>query len=307
MLTLPSASENLVASNQLFARPNLNEINANLRLKGGREFEEAVRVAMEYLDFEASLTETTEAESDVIVEAPHAETPYFIVVECQAVREGGQVGIDKIGQIRGNAASYLDTRRQQLFEEYYKLVVGKPEFSHHAKEKASPDVCLMTVDTLTRLLVYHKRYQISQNVLQEIFKAVGEIDLNKIGSVIMQYLRTDRYNRRLETYSLIYAALLQDPFSDKIELRKKWTPVDQVVAEVLTYGKIFRIRDLSYNEVALLIRDLDNPFIRIVESRRNEIRLSTISLATIKNFSALGEELVLKIRENLEKLRSLKL
>lgn len=306
MLTLPSAPEYLIASDQLFAHPNLNEIIANLSLKGGREFEEAVRVAMEYLDLDASLTETTEAESDVIVEALHAETPYFITVECQAVREGKQVGIDKVGQIRGNAASYLDTRRQQLFEEYYKLVVGKPEFSHHAKEKASPDVGLMTVETLTQLLVYHKWYPLSQNVLQKIFSTIGEIDLNKTISVIMQYLRADRHHRRLEIYSLIYAALLRDPFSNETELRKKWTPVDQVVAEVLTYGKMFRIRDLSHAEVVLLIRDLDNPFMRIVESRRYEIRLSTVSQTTIKNFNPLGGLLVLKLRENLEKLRNLK-
>jgi hypothetical protein len=306
--TLISApDDDLLPQSLVFLLPDIDEAIRGLGEKRGREFEEAVRDAMKCLDLDTSLTETTEAESDVVVEALHAEAPFFVVVECQAVHEGSQIGVDKVGQIRGNAASYLDTRRQQLFDKYYKLVVGKPEFSNHAKERALPDVGLLSVETLIRLLRLHEKYYLSQNVLQEIFEGTGEIDVDKVNSVVRQYLRRDRYFRRLEIYSLIYAALLKDPFSDRTEQRKKWTPLGQIVAEVVTYGKMFRIRDLTPNEVALLARDLDNPFIRIVESRGSEIRLSTISEETIQNFGPLGEDLVSKIRQNLHKLRTLEL
>jgi hypothetical protein len=274
--------------------------------KGGRDFEESVCNALKYLDLSASLTQTTEAESDVIAEALHAAAPYFIVIECNAVREGSQVGYDKIGQIRGNSASYLDTRRQTLFENAYKLVVGKPEFSEHAKERATPDVGLISVETLSRLLRLHQRYQLSQDALQEIFSGIGEINVQKVNSIVINHLENERHFRRLGVYSLIYLALIEDPFSES-KRRKKWTPVNEIVGSVLTYGKLFRIRDLTSSEVAALIRDLDNPFIRIVESRGNEIRLSTLSLDVIENFSPLGEAIVLYIKKNWERIRVLKI
>jgi hypothetical protein len=301
-LSSSSANNLLPVANIQSELLNLNEILQDLQEKMGKDFEKSVCEAMKYLDLTASLTQTTEAESDVIVEALHAEAPYFVVIECQAVREGNQVGYDKVGQIRGNAASYLDTRRQTLFENAYKLVVGKPEFSEHAKEKATPDVGLISVVTLSHLMRLHQRFQFSQDVLQEIFSGIGEIDVDKVNSVVIKYLKNENYYRRLSVYSLIYLALIEDPFSES-KRRKKWTPITEVVGSVLTYSKLFRIRDLTTFEIRAFIRDLDNPFIRIIESRESEIRLSTLSLDVIKNFSPLGESIVSIIKRYWEKLR----
>jgi len=302
-LTVPPGN-NLIPQNVLSELPNLDKTLQDLSEQAGTDFEESVCSAMKYLDLSASLTDTNEAESDVIAEALHAAKPYFIVIECNAVREGNQIGYDKIGQIRGNAASYLDTRRQKLFENAYKLVVGKPEFSDHAKERAPPDVGLISVQTLSRLLRLHQRYQLSQDVLQEIFIGIGEIDTQKVDSVVMKYLENENHYRRIGVYSLIYLALIEDPFSES-KRRKKWTPLEEVVGSVLTYSNLFRIRDLTSIEVIALVRDLDNPFIRIVESRKNEIRLSTLSLDVIENFNPLGDAIVFNIKEYWEKLRAL--
>ncbi len=299
--------DDLLPPRELAEIPDLDEIKQKLRNSRGREFEEVVCDAMNYLDLTASLTETTEAEADVIAEALHAEIEFFIVIECTASRDGAQVGVEKVGQIRGNASTYLDTRRQQLFEAYRKLVIGRPEFSNLAKERAAPDVGLMTADTLVRLLELHNRYQLSQNVLYEIFKEPGEIDEEKVNSIVTDSLRSIQYFRRLNIYSLIYLALLRNPFSDTTERRKKWTSIAQIIAEVITYGKMFRIGDLSTIEVALLIRDLDNPLLRIVESRGNEIRLGTISKEVIQNSSQIGQDLVYSINENFEKLQNIEL
>lgn len=301
-----SSGSNLIPTDVPSELPNLDKTLQDLGEKVGRDFEESVCNAMKYLDLSASLTQTTEAESDVIAEALYAAAPYFIVIECNAVREGSQVGYDKIGQIRGNAASYLDTRRQTLFENAYKLVVGKPEFSEHAKERANPDVGLISVKTLSHLLRLHQIYQLSQDVLKDIFSGIGEISIQKVSSVVINHLENERYFRRLSVYSLIYLALIEDPFSES-KRRKKWTPVNVVVGSVLTYGKLFRIRDLTSFEVVALIRDLDNPFIRIVESRGNEIRLSTLSLDVIENFSPLGEIIVFNIKKNWERMRAFKI
>lgn len=300
------SENNLIPKNVTSKFPDLEKTILDLHEKAGRDFEKSVCDAMKYLDLSASLTQTTEAESDVIAEALHAETPYFIAIECQAVREGGQVGYEKLGQIRGNAASYLDTRRQTLFENAYKLVVGKPEFSEHAKERATPDVGLLSVETLSRLMRLHQRFQLTQDALQEIFSGIGEIDPQKVDFEVIKHLRNENYYRKLYVYSLIFLSLIEDPFSES-KRRKKWIPLNEIVGSVLTYGKLFRIRDLTAFEIGELIRDLDNPFIRIIESRGNEIRLSTLSLDFIENFNPLGEVIVFSIKHNWERLQALKI
>jgi hypothetical protein len=299
-------SEDATKIHLTFIRPKLETVIGDLTAKRDRDFEIAVCVAMDYLDLNSKLTATTEAESDVIAEAISAEVPYFLVIECQAVREGNQVGYDKIGQIRGNAPSYLDARRQQLFKTYYKIIVGKPNFSDNAKTRAEPDVGLLGIDALVRLVQMHEQYFLSLNVLQRIFSRIGLIDTNFVDSIIRSYLYAEGYFRRLKIYSLVYAALLENPLSDKSERRKSWTSVDQVIGEVLVYGRIFRLPELNGSEVGNSIRDLDNPFFRMVEFKANQVRLSTVSIEALQNFSRFGQDLEKEIWETLGTLRNLK-
>ena len=129
--------------------PKIQEIVQNLQTSTGTDFETVVCTAFNFLDFDASLTQSTQSESDVIAEAYYAEKPYFIVVECQAVRPPNQVGVAKVGQIRGNAEAYsLDPRRQRLFVTSHKLIVGRPIFSSDARRRSHPDVGLITVSNL---------------------------------------------------------------------------------------------------------------------------------------------------------------
>jgi len=291
-----------------FSRPDVLSVIQGIREREGREFERAVSEAMEYLDLDSVLPENTEGESDVIAEALHAEVPYFIVIECQAVRPGNQVGYDKLGQIRGNASSYLDARRQQFFTEYYRIVVGKPEFSHTAKERAAPDVGLMPVDSLVKLVELHKDYCLSQNLLKRIFGHIGIIETSFVESTVKSYLRNEiGYFRKLKLYSLIYLALLENPVSDKFNRRKKWTPVIQAMGQVLTFGQLFGMQDVNASEIGSAIRDLGNPFLRVVESRDSEIRLSTTSLRTIGCFNFLGRDIATETLSNINKLRGLRI
>ena len=303
---MSNASEEIPEIRIICRPPPLENIIQDLLNKQGREFEKSVCDALNFLDLEASLTKSTEAESDIVAEACHAEIPYFIVVECSAVREGNQVGVDKLGQIRGNSSSYLDTRRQQLFEKGYKLIVGKPEFSDHAKERAIPDVGLISVDSLITYLKFHKKYRFSQNELHDVFKRVGEIKKVHIGRSTVLCLTERQYIRKLSIYSLVYVALLENPYSVRLEKRKGWTSLKEIVGEVLAYGKLFRIGGLGNNEVVRRIRDLDNPFLRIVEMKEEEVRLSTVSKSVVEESSPFGKALVSQINESLEKLRNLK-
>jgi hypothetical protein len=302
-----SESEGSGKIHLMLIRPKSESVIENLTTKQGRDFETAVYSAMDYLDLDSHLTGTTEAESDVIAEAVSAEVPYFLVIECQAVREGSQVDYDKIGQIRGNAPSYLDARRQQLFKTYYKIIVGKPEFSDNVKTRAEPDVGLLGIDALIRLVQMHEQYSLSLNMLQRIFSRMGLIDAKFVDNITRSYLGAEGYFRKLKIYSLVYAALLENPLSDKSERRKNWTSIDQVIGEVLGYSRIFRIPELNGSEVGYLIRDLDNPFFRVVESKADQVRLSTFSTVALHNFSKFGQDLEKEIWETLDTLRNLKI
>ncbi len=286
--------------------PPLENIIQDLKSKVGREFESSVRDALNFLDLEAFLTTSTEAESDVVAEALHAEIPFFVVVECQAAREGNQVGVDKLGQIRGNASSYLDTRRQQLFNIGYKMIIGKPEFSKHAKEKSTPDITLMSVGTLVLLLELHRIHRFSQNELHGVFQSMGEIQPTDISDLVAKCFAERQHSRKLSIYGLIYIALLENPYSVRLEKRKGWSQLEEIIGEVLAYGKLFRIGGLSNDEIIQRIRDLDNPFLGIVEIKGKEIRLCTVSKSVVEEFSPFGARLVSEINGRLQKLRELK-
>lgn len=266
-----------------FDLPDLNSIEGDLRNKQGTEFEKAVLSAFTFLDLVATLTKTTEAESDIIVEALHAEKPYYIVVECQAVASSNEVGYTKIGQIRGNAFFYADKRRQQLFKQGYKLIVGRPKFSANAKERAAPDVGLITIDNFIGLLRYHEVFRFSQTQLQAIFEKCGEIEQNNILDFVSSK------ERKLNIYALIYISLLEDPYNDKYENGKFWTPLQQVVGEVIAYAKFFGIQDVGDSDVKNLIRDLDNPFLRVVELQGDQVKLCTLISPHFESFSPFGE------------------
>jgi len=290
--------------------PNQQELLRNLRTIEGREFEGEVTKAFNFLDFDAFLTQSTQAESDVIAEAYYAEKPYFIVIECQAVRPQNQVGYDKVGQIRGNAQAYLDTRRQRLFETSHKLIVGKPRFSSDAILRAKPDVSLITVSALSTLLIYHSRFSFSQDELKEILTTIGEISTTSVQTFQQRIQVRRQHLRKLEIYSLVYIALLEDPIRDNLERRKDWASLDVVVGAVKTYGQFFGILNLNDQEIAEVIRDLDNPFLRIVRRRpgatgKFEVRLSTISRAMIHSRNPFGNMLSSRIDFNIRKLRTL--
>jgi hypothetical protein len=306
MSFIPPAS-----STEKLQLPKLEDIMKDLFSKDGKDFEKAVKTAFNFLDFDASLTLSTQSESDVIAEAYLAEKPYFIVIECQAVRPQNQVGVDKVGQIRGNAEAYsLDPRRQQLFETSHKLIVGKPIFSDDARKRSPPDVGLITASNLAHLMLGHREHPYSQDELREVLGTSGEITEPQIELFQQRILGQRQYQRKLEIYSVIYIGLLDDPYSDNLEKRKNWVSSDIVVGTVLTYGSLFKIPNLSKEEIADAMRDLDNPFLSILRRRVNaqgqtDVRLSTTSRAMIQTSNQFGKVLAQRIEKNVERLRGL--
>ncbi len=101
-------------------------IIAGLIDSGGRDFEKAVAEAFKVLGLHATQIEETQGEADVLISAHYCEKPFGVVVECQAKEGQGQIGIEKVGQIRSHFTRYLKNFRWA--SKVFLCVVGRPFF-----------------------------------------------------------------------------------------------------------------------------------------------------------------------------------
>lgn len=135
-----------------------------LEKQSGRDFTLAVLEAFKYLGFEVEdieETQGTQAHSDLIVKAHEATAPYFVVLECTAVREGSQVDYTKLGQLSSNFPRYL-TKYGKDYPSAYKMLVGRPSFSPDTLSLApAQDITLLKAIDLSGLLFIQDRLYLS--------------------------------------------------------------------------------------------------------------------------------------------------
>jgi hypothetical protein len=268
------------------------EISQHLQNQTGHDFERSVAEAFDFLNLETMVIEQTDAESDVIVEAKYAENPYYVVTECSAVEPQNQVPYTKLGQLRGNFPKYVDERRQKIFKRGYKLVVGKPEFSANARTTSQPDVVLLSVNTLILLLEKHSKFHFSQDELGRLFDEAGEKTVSHINELLQPLMR------RLDIYSLIVIALMENPFHTHPHNIKPYTHIDRVIGEVETLIELLRMQRATEDEIKSCIRDLSSPLPSLISLRENNIRLCR-QLETLPTLSALLSDLLEKVNEHL--------
>jgi len=282
--------------------PNPLSVIDRLRSERGESFEQAVADAFNSLGLSASLTETHEAESDVIAEALFADSRYFAIIECCAVDEQNEVGYEKLGQLRGNFMQYVtDDRRQKLgFKNAYKTVVGKPHFSDNAVQMAAPDVSLIDVGILVELLKLHSKYRFSQDELESIFRVSGQVKSEHLLTLVVPH------QRKISTYALICLALLREPYSNNNH-RKPFAPVEQVIGSVATFGDLLSVDYVNEATIQDCLRDLQTPFLKLVYSKDNMIRLSSLDLKEVPSIAGeLGSELLARLEDykrRLERMR----
>lgn len=271
---------------------NPTEIIQRIQADRGEQFERTIVDAFNFLGFNASLTRTREAESDGIAEALLAESPFFVVIECCAVDQGNEVGYEKIGQIRGNFSAYLDERRQRIFKKGYKLLVGKPVFSSNARTRADPDVCLITANSLVKIIDFHAKYHFSQDELEPVISVAGELTEEHLQTMVTPY------QRRISIYALVCLSLIIGHTLQSDDRRRPFIPAEQVVGQVLGYAEIMQIDNVQDYEVRECIRDMSSPILKILNSKDDSVRLSSISLNTITaNLGEMGRELFLKLED----------
>lgn len=249
---------------------------------GGYEFEKAVAEAFSFLDFEAHVVEETQAESDVIVKAPLARNPYFVVVECGAVREGSQVSYAKVGQIRGNYVKYAGDKEFVDYETTYLAIIGKPSFSPDAIETSeggvtSLGVTLLTAESLKSLVNLHDIYCFTQDELEEVFNPEGGpvadfSNLEKIGA---------DHHKKIDLYAIIYVTLVGD-----IGLRmyrSDWTPRMHLVGSVRCLGAMLDIPVWTEEDVNRAIQVMTSPLVRVLEDNptADSVRATSLPLDRI--------------------------
>lgn len=274
--------------------PDLSEIIKNLESSSGPDFEKSVADAFNYLNLDAKRIEETEAESDVLVEALYAENPYYIVIECCAVEPQNQVQYTKIGQLRSNFTKYMDERRQKIFKNAYRLVVGKPEFSKNAKTTSLPDVGLLKVSILKFVLKLNSEYHFSQDELEKLISGKGEIKGANLFALVQPF------QRKVSIYALVFISLMESPFPHNHDKRKQFTPIDQIIGEVKVFAALLGMQAVTDEEVKNALRDLSSPFPALVITRDNNLRLASHPLGLLASLGGLWEELSNEINTRLE-------
>ncbi len=275
--------------------PILTELLQSLDTSTGRDFEKAVANAFLMLNLDAKVIDETQAESDVIVEAKYAEYPYYIVIECCAVEPQNQVPYTKLGQIRGNFTKYVDERRQRIFNNAYKLIVGRPEFSDDTKKRSLPDVGLLNINVLKQMLEKNSKYHFSQDELERILFLKGEIkDSHFVNNLSQPFVR------KLTLYSLLLISLLESPFPSKNDTRKPFTEMEQIVGEVKTFAVLLRISSTTDEEIRSAIRDLCSPFPALIVTRDSSIRLASHPIEMLNSLGGIWVDLIQEITSYLE-------
>jgi len=254
----------------------LEDVIQRLKAVGGRpDFENAVADAFGFLDLQVEIIPDTQAESDLIVKAPLPQNPYFVIIECSAVRVGEFVGYQKLGQIRGNAPKYFRQYGKEL-PSYYKMIVGRPAFSEDAKQHASGDVVLLTVDSLITILESHSLFQFSQDELRLIFETKGEVNVDRIKELNNPYLKN------LRTYGLVFMGLLEEPTSNPDKRKKEWVHIHNLVGSAATLGWFLEVNDVTQADIVRAVGELCSPLRRIMEISQDErLRLTSIPFEVV--------------------------
>ena len=266
--------------------PSIDSIIERLRGRVGRDFTSAVMDAFKYLGFEVEdieQTRGTQAQSDLIVKAHLATHPYFAVLECTAVREGSEVGYQKLYQLGSNFPRYLTKYSKKYPSASYKMLVGRPSFSKDTK-KLAIDTTLMATEILEYLLKFHEEYYFSQDELEEIFRHKREITLRDLIGLHTHCTLMARI------YSLIYLSLLKDPTDKSIKKKKEWTNIQGLVAMAKQWSWLLWDIETPDEVIMSAIRQLSSPVLRVLITDEQNVMLSSLPLEKIiQNMGDLGE------------------
>jgi hypothetical protein len=211
----------------------------------------------------------------LIVKAFLPQKPYFVIIECTAVRNGQFVRYQKLGQIRGNAPKYFIQYGKE-FPSYYKMIVGRPAFSKDMKKHTFEDVVLLACDVLIKLMELHNVFQFSQDEMRLLFETRGEITQARIDELVNPYLKN------LRTCALVFMGLLETPTSAPNRRKKEGVHIQNLIGFVTSLCWILNISDVTPRDVLNVVTELSSPLKRIIYlSRDEQLRLASIPFEVV--------------------------
>lgn len=157
---------------------NLQELIRDLQRSSGVDIHSPIVDAFKYMGYDARMVENTQAEPDVIAYSRSAQEPYMLVIEANVIEgSDGQVGVEKVAQIRGSAPRHISLAESEgkiSKDKGYMVVVGKPDFSKDAIRNSEPDVCLISINDLVSLLELYRCYRFSHEDMEAMFRNSGK-------------------------------------------------------------------------------------------------------------------------------------
>lgn len=285
---------------------SVHDIIKRLKTKSGRDFTLAVLEAFKYLGFEVEDIERkqgTQAHSDLIVKAHLATDPYFAVLECTAVREGSQVGYQKLYQLGSNFPRYVTKYGQKYPSASYKMLVGRPEFSKDAK-KLAKDTTLLAAETLTTVLTAQETLHFSQDELERLFKRKGELSSSEIHD-LTGFRAADSL-----LYALIFLSLLEDPADKSIKRKKEWTSIEQLTERVRHWGWLLHSKTLGKTPddiILTMVHCLSSEIVRALLVDGQKVMISSLPFKRIvQNMGDLGEFFESLLMNDIDKINKMR-
>lgn len=279
----------------------LEDITQRLRTESGNAFRDAVADAFTFLDFQVDIIPETQGESDLVAKAYLPQKPYFVIIECTAVREGESVGYHKLGQIRGNAPKYFLKYGKEL-PTYYKVIAGRPVFSDDTKKHALDDVALLTYVVLAKLIEAYSIFQFSQDELKLIFETRGEVREERLNELVTPY------QKELTACALVFMCLLEEPTGSPDRRRTDGLVFQNLIGRVAALRWFLDIKDVTESDVVSAYIELSSPLRRIILSSDQKLTLTSIPFdVVIEKMGRQGatfREILLDIQARLKFKRS---
>lgn len=264
---------------------DFERIKSSLSSARGRDFETAVAEGFRGVGLGADHIEETQGESDVLVFATHCEEPFGVVVECEAKEGPGQVGAEKVGQVRSHFSRYLS--RFGYASKVFRCVVGRPSFSKDCvkdakgtsdKETADVGVCLVSAHDLATLVELSLVVPISQEDLRDIFSRDGEVSAN------VRALET-KQKQLLATYGAVLATL-------DVETRESGKTVvrldrQNLIGQTATLLRVRRFGRVPDTVISRAISDLSSPLLDLL--RVDEVTVRRTSHKIPERLAVLGK------------------
>ena len=239
--------------------PKLKE--TQIKSQSPNEFEEAIKLAFDFLGFEAELIGGS-GDTDVILTANIGKESYKINVDGKTSASG------KISDSQIDWLSLTDHKQKNKSD--FVVVVG-PNFSGGNLEKRANDhgVCLLKTDDLIQLVNAHSEFPFTLIELKNLFAGKGDRS-PQLNDLLTQNLQKKEFLNQFKT------------IIDEMQSIQEGKLGYFTDASLTSRDKI-EILDIEHDDIKSIIKLLELPFIRAVEPISPNEYILTLRIEDLAN------------------------